>query len=88
MNYEKGFARSEFNTYLAEKFNGLENPWLRELVNNVLDYATKYEHVGKDQFVEFVSSMLPELEFGEVAQFAEDAILTADGIRRKREWKE
>ena len=81
----KGFNESGFLSYLEETFDGFDNCFLRDLVQNVIDYAQKWEHVSKDQFAYFVSDMLPEVEFGEVAMFCEDSILTADGQRMKRE---
>ena len=80
-----GFNESGFLSYLEETFDGFDNCFLRDLVQNVIDYAQKWEHVSKDQFAYFVSDMLPEVEFGEVAMFCEDSILTADGQRMKRE---
>ena len=81
----KGFDEKGFMSYLEETFGGVDNCFLRELVQNVIEYAQKWEHVSKDQFAYFVSDMLPEVEFGEVAMFCEDSILTAGGQRVKRE---
>ena len=81
----KGFDENNFMAYLEATFNGFENSFLRDLVRNVIDYAKKYEHVSKDQFAYFVSDMLPEIEFGEVAMFCDDVILTADGQKMKYE---
>lgn len=81
---EKGFDRIAFMEHLENTFSGFDNSFLRELVENVLDYATKNEHVGKDKFCYFVSEMLPEVSFGEVAAFCEDGILTAWGQQEKR----
>lgn len=81
----KGFDENGFMLYLNETFKGFDNSFLRELVRNVIDYAQKWQHVSKDQFARFVSNMLPEIEFGEVAMFCEDSILTADGQRAKHE---
>ena len=80
----KGFDDAAFMRYLEREFNGFENCFLRELVENLIDYAHKHEQVSKDQFVYFISDMLPEVTFGEVAQFADDDILTANGLSEKR----
>lgn len=82
----KGFDNGAFMEHLAESFNGFDNPFLRQLVENVLDYAHSFEHISKDQFVYYLCDMIPEVEFGEVAAFMEDACLTADGQRMKQEW--
>lgn len=83
---EQGFNKTAFMAYLENIFQGFEYSFVRELVENVIAYANKWERVSKDQFAYFVSDMLPEVEFGEVAAFLEDACLTAEGQRMKYEW--
>lgn len=80
----KGFDKSGFMTYMEEAFT--LDRYARELVENVLEYAQEHErypHVDKDRFAQFVSDMLPEVEFGEVAAFCDDEILTRNGIAEK-----
>ena len=81
---EKGFFREAFVTYITENYE-CDN-FATELINRILDYARDYEHIGKDDFVRFVSEMIPGVTFGEVAQFADNDILTAKGIEEKRRW--
>ena len=50
--------------------------YARQTVLNIIDYAHKHEHISKDQFAYFISDLLPEVEFLEVARFCDDAILT------------
>ena len=84
----KGFDKDNFMEYMKETFcgpfGGYEGGYLRELLDNIISYAHKNEHVGKDQFAEFLDAMLPEVAFGEIAMFCEDAILTSNGIEQKR----
>lgn len=80
----KGFDKDNFMEYMEQTFDGFDNSFLRETVENIINYAHKYEHVGKDQFVEFLDAMLPEVTFGEIAMFCEDAILTDYGKEQKR----
>lgn len=80
----KGFDKDNFMEYMEQTFNGFENSFLRETVDNIISYAHKHEHVSKDQFVEFLDAMLPEVTFGEIAMFCEDAILTDYGKEQKR----
>ena len=80
----KGFDDTAFMEYLERSFNGFDNCFMRELVKNIVNYAQKHEHVSKDQLVYFISDMIPEVTFGEVAQFADDDILTASGLSEKR----
>ena len=84
----KGFNDYEFMMYLERTFTGLDNYFLRETIGNIIEYAHNHEHVSKDQFVYFLTDMIPEVSFGEVAQFADDDILTEAGILKKREFAE
>lgn len=84
---EKGFDRAGFMAHLEDTFSGFENSFLRQLVENVLDYARDHEHVSKDQFCHFVSDMLPEITFGEVAAFCRDEILTCWGQQEKQRFQ-
>lgn len=81
---ENGFDRAGFMAYLENTFNGFENAFLRETVNNIIDYAQKWEHVSKDQFCFFLSDMLPELDFSEIAAYCDDDILTNWGREQKQ----
>lgn len=82
----KGFDDAAFVSYLEKQFNGFDNCFMRELVGNIIDYAHKHEHVSKDQFIYFISNIIPEVAFGEVAQFADDDIITANGISEKQKY--
>lgn len=83
---EQGFNKTAFMEYLEKTFGGFENSFLREIVENVIAYANMYERVSKDQFVYFVSDILPEVEFGEVAAFMDDGCLTDGGKCLKYKW--
>ena len=78
--YYKGFNRDGFIEWLEDKY-GL-NSFTVELLDNIIDYAHKHEHVSKDQFAYFVSDLVPEIEFLDVAKFCEDTILTRDTLRQ------
>lgn len=80
---EKGFDRAGFMKYLEDTFNGFDNSFLRQTVENIIDYAQKWEHVSRDQFAYFLSDMIPEIEFSEVARFCDDDILTDWGREQK-----
>ena len=78
--YYKGFNRDGFIEWLEDKY-GL-NSFTVELLDNIIDYAHKHEHVSKDQFAYFISDLVPEIEFVDVVKFCEDAILTNDTLRQ------
>lgn len=86
---KKGFNDEGFMAYVEYQFPGVFSrsggSFTRELLENLIEYAHKHEQVGKDQFCDFLSSLLPEIEMGEVAAFMEDDCLTASyGIAEKR----
>ena len=72
--YNKGFNENAFIEWIEDKFE--LNQYAVQMVTNIIEYAQKWEQVSKDQFAEFISNLLPEVEFLEVAKFCEDSILT------------
>lgn len=80
----KGFDEIGFMAYLEKSFNGMENSFVRGLIENLIKYGHKYEQVSKDQFVDWLINMIPEISFGEVAAFMEDGCLTAHGQAEKK----
>lgn len=86
---KKGFNETAFIAYLEYMFPSVFNrsgsSFIREMVMNLIEYAHKHEQVSKDQFCEFLSELIPEVEMGEVAAFMDDASLTVSyGIAEKR----
>ena len=86
---KNGFDESQFILYMEEQFptvfGGEAGRYVRSLLENLIDYAHKHEHVSKDQFCDFLSDLLPEVEMGEVAMFMEDCCLTESyGLAEKR----
>ena len=86
MSKEDGFDRNKFMMYLEKSFNGFESPFLRGTVNNLVDYGLKHERISKDQFCYWLSDILPEVEFGEIAAFMDDGSLTKNGQEEKRKY--
>ena len=81
-----GFNDAAFMAYLENTFNGFDNCFLRYVIHNIIEYGHKHEHVSKDQFIYFLYNLLPDLEFGEIAQFANDEILTEYGKTEKKKF--
>ena len=77
---EKRFNINGFMAYLQytfpSVFTGNRSSFTRDMVENLIIYACENKLVSKDQFCYFVSDMLPEVEFGEVAAFMDDECLT------------
>ena len=89
ITYLNGFDKEDFLWYVARNYIKHACGYADDMVENLVNYAIKNEHVSKDQLCYFLADMLPEIEFAEVAQFAEDDILTewgkqqkADGLRK------
>lgn len=71
-----GFDKEGFMCWLKEEFPGvIDTHWNYDLVENILNYALRDE-VSKDQFAYFVSDILPEVDFLEVAKFCDSKHLT------------
>lgn len=82
---EKGFNAEKFMAYLEQEFNGMENCMFRGIVENLIEYGHKHEQVSKDQFVQWLADMIPEISFGEVAAFMDDDCLTENGQAKKQQ---
>lgn len=80
------FNKDAFMAYMEENFTGFENSFLRQLVDNVVEYGTTEKTHSKDQLVYFLLDIVPELEFGEIAQFVDDSYLTKTGLLEKQDW--
>lgn len=80
-----GFDKEGFMAYLESEFSGFNNHFLREMVSNVVDLALENHNASLDQLGYFLSDMLPEVEFAEVAAFMDDSLLTAHGREAKAE---
>lgn len=81
----KGFNKDGFMAYLEHSFSGFENHFLRETVENLVDYALEHCHHSLDQACYFLSDMLPEVEFSDVVAFMDDSMLTSHAREVKRE---
>lgn len=74
---ENGFNKEGFINWLKEEFPGvIDTYWNYDLVENIIDYATKNKKVSKDQLSYFISDILLEVEFLEVARFCHEFYLT------------
>lgn len=80
---KKGFNKTEFMAYLEESFAGFDSAFLRATVDNLVDYGLEHQHASLDQFCYWLSDMLPEVEFKDVAAYMDDNHLTAFGKKQK-----
>ena len=85
MSKETGFDKSGFIAHLEKIHPTLCANFFQEMLNNIIEFGLKHECVSKDQLAYWLSDMIPDVDFGEVAMFMEDGHLTAAGIETKRE---
>ena len=72
-----GFNKDVFMSWLKDEFPVcVDRHWNWDFVENIIDYGVEHNNVSKDQFCYFISDILPEVEFLEVARFCENGILT------------
>ena len=64
----------ELDNITAQRF--ITNSFGRNIVSEIIEYAYEHQNVSLDQFAYFVSDLLPEVEFLEVARFCSDDMLT------------
>lgn len=82
---KNGFDEERFMDYMQKTFTVIDY-FTRNMISNIIDYAHEHEHISKDQFCDFISKIIPEVEFGEVAMFIEDECLTEYGQAEKNKW--
>ena len=83
ITYFNGFDKDDFLWYVSRNYIQHASAYADDIVENLVNYAIKNERVSKDQLCYFLADMLPEIEFAEVAQFADDSILTEWGKQQK-----
>lgn len=76
----KGFNESEFIVWLSNELT--MNRFAINLVQNIIEYAYRHEHVSKDMFCYFVADLVPGIEMLDVARFCGSEILTDSTIKQ------
>ena len=74
------FNKNNFMTWMENEF--YLNNYSIQTILSLINYAYYYENSTLDQFAYFVSDILPEVEFLEVARFCEDNILTQNTLKQ------
>lgn len=77
------FNKEGFLDYVRETFNF--DGTMQRTVENIVDYAIKRQ-TSKDQICYFVSDLVDDIAFGEVAMFCPDSLLTRYGLEEKEKW--
>lgn len=75
---ENGFNKEGFMSWLKEEFPGVvDTHWNWELVENIIGYAIENKNTENDELAIFLSSMLPEIEYIEIAKFCDEDMLSS-----------
>ena len=83
-----GFDKFGFLGMLITKYADCVYSVIMRLLIMIVDDAYANYDTSKDQLVLRLADMLPDLSFGEAAQFVDDSCLTEWGKAEKREWRE
>lgn len=74
---KNGFNKEGFMKWLKEEFPGvIDTHWNYDLVENIIDYAMENKNTDDDELAIFLSSMLPEIEYIEIAKFCDEDMLS------------
>lgn len=74
---KNGFNKEGFMKWLKEEFPGvIDTHWNYDLVENIIDYAMENKNTNDDELAIFLSSMLPEIEYIEIAKFCDEDMLS------------
>ena len=83
-----GFDKFGFLGMLITKYADCVYSVIMRLLIKIVDDAYANYDTSKDQLVLRLADMLPDLSFGEAAQFVDDSWLSEWGRAEKREWRE
>ena len=79
MNNQDKFDINGFISYMGQNFECAKNYFVREMLQNLVEYAIDQKGHTLDSIAFFLSDLIPEVEFGEVAMFVDDSLLTSYG---------
>lgn len=87
---EEPFDKEGFLSHLHEQFPELMGShFCHDMVENLVNHAVAQKMGTKDAICYFLSDMLPEVEFGEVAHFTSKLLLTSShGLPARKAWEE
>lgn len=75
---KNGFNKEGFMNWLKEEFPGvIDAHWNYDLVENIIDYVIDNKNTSDDELAIFLSSMLPEIEYTEIAKFCDEDMLSS-----------
>lgn len=74
------FNQNNFMTWMENEF--YLNNYSIQTILSLINYAYVHENTSLDQFAYYISDILPEVEFLDVAKFCKDNILTQNTLKQ------
>lgn len=74
------FNQNNFMTWMENEF--YLNNYSIQTILSLINYAYVHENTSLDQFAYYISDILPEVEFLDVARFCKDNILTQNTLKQ------
>lgn len=75
-----GVDQGSFYDWISETFV-VDSGYAWQLLSNIIDYGIGHENVSKDQLANWITDIVPEVSFEEVALFCADEILTNSTLK-------
>lgn len=79
------FDKEGFLAYLKKNFTPMDNHFTYDTISSLVSHAILGHTHPKDEICYFLSDIIAEITFAEVAMFAGDELLTETGLAKKRE---
>ena len=74
------FNQNNFMTWMENEF--YLNNYSIQTILSLINYAYVHENTSLDQFAYYISDILPEVEFLDVARFCKDNILKQNTLKQ------
>ena len=74
------FNKNNFMAWMENEF--YLNNYSIQTILSLINYAYVHENTSLDQFAYYISDILPEVEFLDVARFCKDNILTQNTLKQ------
>lgn len=82
------FDKKAFMKYMLKEFSSMDTHFTYDMVENLVDWGLEHQNSSKDQFCYWLSDLIPEVEFEEVARFMSEDYLTSIGKGAAKNAKE
>lgn len=73
----KEFDKIAFLVWICDEYEIDPVSWDYHLLVNLIEYGLAHHNNSKDQLAYFLSDIIPEVEFEDIAKFCDNSILTS-----------